>query len=233
MSEILVIAAHPDDEVLGCGGTIAKLAAIGHYISVAILGEGSTSRATQRENADTELVEQLKLQSQRVADILGSSQIFNFDLPDNRFDTLHLLDIVKLIENVLQETSPEIVYTHHHGDLNIDHQIVHRATLTATRPAPGQPVREVYTYEVPSSTEWSFHQNDNCFTPNVFVDITDTLATKIEALAVYDSETRSFPHPRSSEAITATAKKWGSVSGLNAAEAFQLVRSIRKTGNLS
>ena len=231
MSKILVIAAHPDDEVLGCGGTIAKLTAAGHNVFVAILSEGVTSRAAQREQADTRLVEQLKQQSQNVAKILGISKLYDFDLPDNRFDTLPLLDIVKLIEKVLSKTSPEIVYTHHHGDLNIDHQIVHRATLTATRPVPGQPVREVYTYEVPSSTEWSFCQNDNYFTPNVFVDITDTLATKIEALTMYDSETRSFPHPRSSEAITASARKWGSVSGLNTAEAFQLVRSIRKTGN--
>lgn len=223
----LVIAAHPDDEVLGCGGTIARLAQEGEDVFIAILGEGITSRYDQRNQADKNAVESLKNCSQQVADLLGAKKLFMFDLPDNRFDTIPLLGVIKIIEGLIEKVKPETVYTHHGGDLNIDHSIVHRATLTASRPVPGNIVKKIYAYEVPSSTEWAFNQFSKSFHPNVFIGIEATLEKKIKAMELYESEVRSFPHPRSSEALRLFAKRWGSVAGLEAAEAFELIREIR------
>lgn len=141
-----------------------------------------------------------------------------------------LLEVVKIIEDKIADLSPEIIYTHHGGDLNMDHAIVHRAVLTATRPIEGQPVREIYAFEVPSSTEWAFQRFKTPFHPNVFVDINETLDIKILALLQYDTECRKFPRPRSPEAIRAIAQRWGSVAGCLAAEAFELIRAIRKGG---
>jgi len=223
---ILVVAAHPDDEVLGCGGSIVRMAQEGHNISVAILGEGISSRYKHREEAKSEIIQELYSRSHRVAEMLGVQNLSLHGLPDNRFDTVPLLDVVKIIEELLSRISPEVIYTHHGGDLNIDHTIVHRAVLTASRPSPHHTVREIYAFEIPSSTEWSFHSFEPVFRPNVFVDITNTLDTKVQALAEYESEIRSFPHPRSSEALRALAARWGTVAGCEAAEAFALVRSI-------
>jgi LmbE family N-acetylglucosaminyl deacetylase len=226
MSRALIIAAHPDDEVLGCGGTIARLAQKGHEIYVAILGEGITSRYDKRESAKLALVEELRDCSRKVADLLCITELFLYDLPDNRFDTIPLIDVIKIIEERIERLQPEVIYTHHGGDLNIDHTITHRAVLTATRPVVGCPVKKIYEFEVPSSTEWSFSQLQSAFQPNVFIDITETLEKKIKAMAVYESETRLFPHPRSFEAIRNIARHWGSTVGLNASEAFVLVRDV-------
>lgn len=226
----LVVAAHPDDETLGCGGTICRLAREGHAVYIAILGEGITSRHATREQADRGQVETLQQQSSRVADLLGAKDLFTYGLPDNRFDTVPLLDIVKIIENIVERVQPSVVYTHHGGDLNIDHALVHRATLTATRPVPGSPVLDVYAYEVPSATDWSFAEVGGAFRPNVFVEVADTLDAKLEAMALYEGEVREFPHPRSAEALSAAARRWGSTAGVPAAEAFELVRSVRATG---
>ena len=224
---VLVIAAHPDDEVLGCGGTIARLAQEGHDVYIAILGEGITSRYQQREQADQALVEALHARSRQVAELLGARDLFLYSLPDNRFDTVPLLDVIKIIEELVERLQPQVIYTHHGGDLNIDHMVVHRAVLTATRPVAGCPLREIYAFEVPSSTEWAFGQFQPASRPNVFVDISATLETKLQAMALYESEAHSFPHPRSPEALRAIARRWGSVVGLEAAEAFQLIRSVR------
>ncbi len=224
---ILVLAAHPDDEVLGCGGTIARRAQEGHQVYLAILGEGITSRYVQPEEADQELLQALRARSKDVARLLGAQDVFTYSLPDNRFDTLPLLDIVKIIEDLIQRVKPEVLYTQHGGDLNIDHNIVYRASLTATRPMMGHPIKTVYAYEVASSTEWAFQRFAPVFTPNTFVDIHTTLGLKIEAMELYESEARSFPHPRSPEALRAIARRWGSTVGVQAAEAFELVRAIR------
>ena len=224
---VLVIAAHPDDEVLGCGGTIARLAQEGCQVYIAILGEGVTSRYQQREQADQALVEELHARSQQVAELLGAKAPVLYDLPDNRFDTVPLLDVIKIVEELVERLQPQVIYTHHGGDLNIDHVIVHRAVLTATRPVVGCPVREIYAFEVPSSTEWAFGQFQPVFHPNVFVDISATLETKVQAMALYESEARSFPHPRSPEALRAIARRWGSGVGVEAAEVFKLVREVR------
>ena len=222
----LVVAAHPDDEVLGCGGTITRLAREGHDVYIAILGEGITSRYQQREQADATQLEALQTRSQQVCQLLGAKDLFMHHLPDNRFDSVPLLEVVKIIEDLVGRMNPETVYTQHGGDLNIDHAVVHRATLTATRPVAGCSVKEVYAFEVPSSTDWAFGQFAPTFRPNVFVDISATLETKVQAMKLYETEARPFPHPRSPEALRASARRWGSVVGLETAEAFELVRRL-------
>jgi len=224
---VLAIAAHPDDEVLGCGGTLAKLAREGHEIAVAILAEGITSRYADRQHADRALTDALRQHAHQAAQLIGARRVFLKNLPDNRLDTVPLLEVVKLVEGLLAEVAPEVVYTHHGGDLNVDHGVVSRAVLTATRPIQDRVVREIYAFEVASSTEWAFQRFDPVFRPNVFVDVSDTLGCKLEAMSCYKSEARVFPHPRSPEAIEACARRWGSVIGCAAAEAFELVRAIR------
>jgi LmbE family N-acetylglucosaminyl deacetylase len=223
----LVIAAHPDDEVLGCGGTMARLSQEGHDVYVAILGEGITSRYDAREEADPALVEALHARSREAGRLVGAKEVFLYGLPDNRFDTVPMLDVVKVIEDLVERLAPGRVYTQHGGDLNVDHNVVYRATLTATRPMQGHPVREVYAYEVASSTEWAFQSFAPPFRPNTFVDIAGTLDAKIRAMETYESEARPFPHPRSPESLRAIAQRWGSTVGMPAAEAFELVRRLQ------
>jgi LmbE family N-acetylglucosaminyl deacetylase len=223
---ILVIAAHPDDEVLGCGGTMARLSQEGREVFIAILGEGITSRYAQREQADRKLLQALHGRSRKAAKLLGAKDIFMHEFPDNRFDSVPMLEVVKVIEGLVERLKPEAVYTQHGGDLNIDHVVTFRAALTATRPMAGHCVKAVYAYEVASSSEWAFQQFSPVFHPNVFVDIASTLDLKIRAMQAYESEARPFPHPRSPEALRAQAVRWGSVVGLKAAEAFVCIRDI-------
>lgn len=226
MKKILVIAAHPDDEVLGCGGTIARYADEGSTVSVMILGEGVTSRDEERQRSKRGLeLRNLKEQSINACKILGVNYTSVYDLPDNRFDTVPLLDVVKLIEKEIAERKPEVIFTHSKSDLNIDHAITHRAVLTATRPVPGQPVKELYAFEVPSSTEWAFGSFGS-FNPNIFVDIKDYLVLKIKGMAAYGGESREFPHPRSAQALGALAEYRGGMAGFEAAEAFELIRKL-------
>jgi len=223
----LVVSAHPDDEVLGCGGTIAKLASQGHAVSILILGEGVTSRFADPDDADPKELEKLHAQAKEIGKFLGAKEVTLAKLPDNRFDSVDLLDVIKVIEDAVTRIQPEIVYTQHGGDLNMDHVVTFRAVLTATRPLTACPVKKVYGYEVHSSSEWSFQQFSPVFHPNTFVDIGSTLEKKIKAMAMYEGEARPFPHPRSPEALRARALTWGSVAGLPAAEAFQLIREIQ------
>jgi LmbE family N-acetylglucosaminyl deacetylase len=222
----LVIAAHPDDEVLGCSGTIARLAQEGQDVYIAILGEGVSSRYEDRNQADQEQIKALHACGQQVAKLLGAKDLLMHNLPDNRFDTVPLLDVIKIVEDLVNRLQPKVIYTHHGGDLNFDHVIAHRAVLTATRPISHCSVREIYAFEVPSSTEWTFGQFQS-FQPNVFMDISATLETKLKAMELYESEVREFPHPRSLEALQAVAWHWGSVVGCKAAEAFELIRAMR------
>jgi LmbE family N-acetylglucosaminyl deacetylase len=196
-------------------------------VIISILGEGATSRYPDREDAAPVEVEALRKKTKDVADLLGAKGLVTCGLPDNRFDTVPLLDVVKRIEGLIEQYRPSTVFTHSGGDLNIDHVVLHRAVLTATRPMAGQSVREIYAFEVASSTEWAFGQFAPPFRPGVFVDITGFLEKKVQAMDLYESEVRDFPHPRSPDALRAIARRWGTVVGLSAAEAFELVRQIR------
>lgn len=224
MRKILVVAAHPDDEVLGVGGSIARWVRKGWDVKIAILGEGATSRYNKRKKVNR--LEDLKRQAIKAAKILGAEEPHFFNLPDNRFDSLDIIDIIKPIEKLINSYHPDIVATHFRGDLNIDHRRTAEAVLVATRPAGGFMPEKVLSFEVPSSTGWNFHNNLNAFNPNIFINISKTLDLKIKAMEAYEDEIRSFPHPRSSESLKARAIYWGSVSGLSAAEPFMLLREI-------
>ncbi|MDD5306757.1 MAG: PIG-L family deacetylase [Deltaproteobacteria bacterium] len=224
---VLVIAGHPDDEVLGCGATVRRLAGEGHEVHIAIFGEGATSRYADRGSASGSEVELLVSQAQEAGRILGAASVRTLGLPDNRFDSLPILDVIKMVEALVGELTPSQVFTHHPGDLNIDHRILFRATLTACRPLAGHLVQELLCFEIPSSTEWAFQRSGPSFQPTVFYNIRETLPQKLEAMDVYSGEVRPFPHPRSPEALTAYAHRWGSVVGVDAAEAFELVRVVR------
>ena len=154
------------------------------------------------------------------------SDVVRACLPDNRFDSVDLLDVVRLVEAEIARVRPTLVLTHHHGDVNVDHRVTHEAVLAATRPVPGGTVATVLAFEVPSSTEWGFSAA-TAFSPTVFVDVADTLQDKLDALSEYGSEMREFPHPRSAEAVRALATWRGATAGVAAAEAFQVVRAIR------
>lgn len=223
MKKILVVAAHPDDEILGCGGTIARYAQQGAEIRSLILGEGVTSRTTVSKKNSHLALENLKKQALTANKILGVKKVYFSSLADNRFDTVPLLEIIKEIEKVKNDFKPEIIFTHYRSDLNIDHQITYQAVLTATRPLPKEFVKMILAFEVASSTEWNYPLS---FSPNVFYDITETIDLKIKALAAYHSEMREFPHPRSLSGIKLQAQNRGLQSGVTDAEAFMLVRNI-------
>lgn len=222
--KVLIIAAHPDDEILGCGSTIARLVREGHEAYTLILGEGITSRDEKRNRAKRQkAIGNLKGQIQKANKAIGVEKVFTFDFPDNRFDSVPLLDIVKVIEDIKGKIKPDTVFTHYEKDLNIDHQITYRAVLTASRPLPDETIKEIYSFEVPSSTEWNYPLS---FSPDVFFDVSETIDLKLKAMAEYKSELRDYPHPRSLEGIKQNAQLWGIKSGLKYAEAFKLVRKI-------
>lgn len=219
---ILIIAAHADDEALGCGGTIARHVAEGDTVYAVFLADGVMSRP----DSTSAQIEQRNSAAAKAHVILGINKVYMLGFPDNRMDSVPLLDIVQRLEEVLKEVQPEIVYTHHCGDLNMDHRVAHQATLTACRPIPGTSVREIYAFEVLSSTEWNA-PGVNPFIPNVFVDISSYLDTKISALKSYDLEMREEPHSRSIANAKRLAEFRGNSVGLVAAEGFSLVRALR------
>jgi len=223
--KILIIAAHPDDEVLGCGGTIAKYAKDNNKIYCLFLGQGKASRYKGKSSLKKEQAI-LKKEAQKASQILGISQIFFEDFPDQQYDTIPLLKIIKSIEKMKKRIKPDIIFTHHQGDLNLDHQITFKAVLTACRPLKNETVKKLYSFEIPSSTEWSVPKRKSYFVPNVFVDISDTFNKKIEALKAYKSEIREYPHPRSLKGVEVIARHWGMTVGKELVEAFELVRGI-------
>ena len=225
---ILVFAAHPDDEVLGCGATIAKHVTQGDTVSVVILAEGVTGRDEIRntEHRQSELCA-LHQSAKTANDILGVQHLTLHTFPDNRMDSLDRLDIVKTIETFIEKTKPSVVYTHHAGDVNIDHRRIHEAVVTACRPTPGHCVRQLLFFEVASSTEWQPPASGQpAFTPNWFVDVSATLEAKLRALSAYDSEMRPWPHARSLQALEHLSRWRGASVGCEAAEAFMLGRQI-------
>ena len=223
--KILIIAAHPDDEVLGCFGTVAKMVKEGDEAYTLILGEGKTSRDEQRsiENKKAEL-NILNQEIEKANSVINIKKTFIENFPDNRFDSVDLLDIVKAILKVKEEIKPDIIFTHYENDLNIDHQITYQAVVTATRPMEDESVKEIYSFEVLSSTEWNYPLS---FSPDLFFDISETIELKKEAMKQYNSELCQFPHPRSIEGIELNAKYHGMRVGKAYVEAFKTVRVIK------
>ena len=222
---MLIIAAHPDDELLGVGGTVRCLANEGVCVRALILAEGLTSRGNKRaETAQAELKE-LQSNARAASSEVGYTSIDFCGLPDNRMDEIDLLDIIKIVSSYVEKYEPDTIFTHHHGDLNIDHQKTCEAVLTACRPVGKYHVERIYAFETPSSTEWNFRYNEP-FCPNVFFDVTDTLEAKIKGMACYRTESALYPHPRSPEALRALGQYRGSNAGMKMAEAFELLREV-------
>ncbi len=231
--KILVFVAHPDDEVLGMGGTILKHSQKGDFVKVVYLATGITSRrSTNYQNSvsyeqnETNIIQKeiknLRNDAKKSCKILKVKDLEFYDFPDNEMDSVPLLKIVKVIEKEIKETKPDRIYTHHFHDLNVDHRTVFNAVLTATRPIETN-VKELISFEVPSSTEWNYPIH---FSPNYFIEIKLQLSAKIKAMKAYKNEIRKFPHPRSVENLKNVSERWGSISGKKAAEAFEIIRKI-------
>ena len=234
---VLIIAAHPDDEILGMGGTIAKHTSQHDNVTIIYMATGITAR---REPLESEYeikniskkiqekwqqeIKELQQDAKKSAKLLKVKNVKFFDFPDNEMDGIHLLKVIKVIEKEIKSIKPDVIYTNHYSDLNVDHKVVYNATLTACRPS-GYPVKEILSFEVLSSTEWSYPYN---FNPNYFINIEKYIEKKINAMELFVNEIRKFPHPRSSKNIKYVAGRWGSVSGFKAAEAFELIRHIDK-----
>jgi N-acetylglucosamine malate deacetylase 1 len=226
---ILVVVAHPDDELLGLGATINKLTKERNCVARAvILGEGLTSRS---ENRNTDLWStELKIHRDNIetaTTIVGYDSVGIYNFPDNRFDTAALLDIIKIVEKEKLSFKPDIIFTHHGGDVNIDHQRTFDAVMTATRPLKEEKVTGIIAFETPSGTEWIDSANPKQFTPNYFVFLREeNILAKIKGMESYEFERRDYPHPRSPQALYIRSQYWGIVNGSYFAEAFRIVRAI-------
>lgn len=225
MKKVLVIAAHPDDEVLGMGGSIAKLVKEDNIVDVLIVTDGSSSQYRDSDHL-AEIIEAKKTETRNCADVLGVRDIYYGELPDMKLDTIPHIRINQVIEDVIDKVQPDTVFTHFWGDVNCDHQNVYKSTLVAVRPVMGQVVKELYCYRVPSSTEWTPNKTDTMFLPNVFVDIEQFAEKKYQAFACYSTELRDYPHPRSVQYLRESDKAAGLKVGLLAAEEFVLLRKL-------
>ncbi len=216
MNKILVLAPHPDDEVLGCGGTISKYGKRGDEVYLCV--------ATQAYTPDwsKEFIKNRLKEVERASKALGIKKTYFLGFPTVKLDTVPQKELNEAILKVVKEIRPEIVYMPHHGDLNKDHRLVFESALVATRPNANGSVKRLLSYETLSETEWGNGLGE--FIPNVYEDISKEIKTKIEAMKAYRSELKEFPHPRSPEIIEALAKKRGSEAGLKCAEAFMLIR---------
>ena len=226
MNKILIIAAHPDDDVLGCGGYMSSLSK-DSIIKVIFLAEGSSCRFSKEEISSKVVKNAIKLRNEcaiKSLEILNIKNFCFYNLPCGRLDQVPIIDINKIIENEIREFKPDIVFTHSNKDANNDHLIVHKATIIATRPGSDSSVSKLYAYEVLSSTEWKFTDS---FKPNFFHEITELdLKIKWKALEVYKSEMRPYPFPRSFEAIKSLAQFRGIQCSKHYAESFELIREI-------
>jgi LmbE family N-acetylglucosaminyl deacetylase len=220
---ILVIAAHPDDEILGCGATLYKLKKEKRNIYALILGEGMTSRGEE----DKGKIKELRDSTIKASKIIGIDDIFFENLPDNKFDTVPLLEIIKTVERYIFKIKPDIIFTHHKGDLNIDHRLTYQAVLTACRPKTSFKHPIIYSFEIPSSTECTQTNSENIFRPNYFVMFgKNEMEKKKQALKEYKTEMLKYPNSRSIEGIEIMAKDWGRKIATKYAEAFELVIEI-------
>jgi len=215
---VLVIGAHPDDEVLGAGGAISKHSDSGQEVHVLIVTEGAT-----QQYEDESIIQQKRQEAQNCAEVLGVTDVHFGDLPDMRLDDIEHVTINRIIEDVCDSVKPDIVYTHSRKEVNMDHVAVHDSTLVATRPGSG--VSTVLAYETPSSTEYT--PRTEGFNTELFIDISQHIETKIDAFEMYETETRTYPHPRSGRALEALAKTRGTAAGMEAAETFDVLRMYR------
>lgn len=222
MSAVLVVVAHADDEVLGCGGVVARHVAEGDEVHVVYMADGVGSRGG---NFELEVNHRNEARD-RALHVLGVTRWHALQFPDNRMDSVPLLDVVQPLERIVQDISPRIIYTHHYGDLNVDHRVTHQAVMTACRPQPGSSVREIYACEVISNTEWA-SPGLAPFLPNAYVDITPYWSVKRAALDAYALEMRQVPHSRSIIHAESLARHHGNCVGVEAAEAFMAMRLVR------
>jgi LmbE family N-acetylglucosaminyl deacetylase len=230
--KILLVVAHPDDEVLGPGATMHRLIKdYGCVVRAVILGEGITSRSDTRNLEEWH--EQLKVHKANIETArryIGYESVGVYDFPDNRFDSIALLDIIKVIETEKAEFNPDFIFTHHGGDVNVDHQKTFEAVITATRPMAHEKTSSIITFETMSGTEWRASSDPKQFIPNLFFEVSEqALVAKIKAMESYEFERRPYPHPRSPEALRIRAQMWGVANGLAFAEAFQIIRSVIRT----
>ncbi|MFH0774346.1 MAG: PIG-L deacetylase family protein [bacterium] len=224
---VLVVAAHPDDEVYGVGGTLARHKEAGDETFVCIVTEGCSQQYRDLgEKKLAEITHQKKKEAKESAKILGVKEVFFLDLPDMQLDTIAHTELNGAIESCIKEVKPDILYTHHWGDVNKDHKLVFESTMVATRPGISWQIKRVLLYETPSSTEWNAPLPEAVFLPNVYVDISETLKKKLAAMKAYKSELRPFPHPRSIKAVKTYSEKNGLVVAKSAAEAFRLIREV-------
>lgn len=217
---VLVFAPHPDDEVMGIGGTIARHVQQGDEVHLCVVTKAYPPEWSEK------IINVKRKEAIAAARILGIKETYFLDFPTVKLDTIPQKEVNEALSKCVRDVQPEIIYTSHRGDVNKDHRLVYEATLVATRPLPGSPVKKVLSYELLSSTEWGSSSPENAFIPNVYVNISDTLEIKKKALSVYKTEIKKFPHPRSFDAMFALAKLRGSTIGVAAAEAFMLVREI-------
>ncbi|WP_043262833.1 PIG-L deacetylase family protein [Streptomyces sp. CT34] len=226
MTRVMAVVAHPDDEVIGPGGTLAKHVRAGDDVHVLILAEGKTSRADDPDPAGSLAASG----DETVASMaeLGITRWTRLDLRDNQLDSYPLLELAQQVSAVVDEFAPEVVYTHHPGDLNIDHELTARACMIACRPHVSA-VRWLFAFATLSATDAGYAGRPP-FEPSVHVDVTDTLETKLAAMRRYSSELRDFPHPRSLQAMRSQAELFGAAAGGAAAEAFSVIRGTWSPG---
>ncbi len=220
---ILVVAAHPDDEILGCGGTLARFRDEGNKIQTVFFTNGISSR---NDKVSKKAIEIRKKNALLVAKKLKSNEPIFFDYPDNQLDTIPLLKIIKKIEKVLKNFKPNIIFTHFDKDLNIDHQVVSKAVTTATRPLSGSKLEMILFFEILSSTEWTYQNNKDSFTPNYFINIEKFISKKKDLLKIYREELREWPHSRSLRGTEILSNYRGMMSGTSNAEAFILSKKF-------
>ena len=223
MKNVLVIVAHPDDEVLGMGGTIAKLVKQGCEVNVLIITDGSSSQ--YRDSVDLhQIIMDKKKETWKCAQILGIRNVYYGEQPDMKLDCIPHITINKIIEELIDRLHPDTVFTHFWGDVNLDHQNVYKSTLVAVRPVMGQWVKELYCFRVPSSTEWTPCKADSMFMPNIFVDISNETSQKYSAFEEYRTELRDYPHPRSVQHLKELDIARGLEVGQGPTETFILLR---------
>lgn len=215
--KVLVITPHPDDEVLGCGGTISKHSNQGDEVYNCIITKAYTPDWSE------EFIENREKEIEKANKILGIKNTYFLDYPTVKLDTIPQKELNEAIYKVVDEVKPDVTYIPHKGDLNKDHRLIFESSLVATRPV-NHKVKKILSCETLSETEWG--QSIEPFIPNVYVDVSETFEKKIEAMKAYESELKQYPHPRSLEIIEALAKKRGSEIGVNFAEAFVLIREV-------